>query len=556
MTITILGTDFIGPGAGFAGSTASLNESVFLLEGVSYVSTGSFGIAINGSGGSLNIAGTVIAENPAVTIGAKASVVTITDTGWVQSVNRDATFGALRIVDDNVTVNNAGTIISTHYAAVEVTNIVIDSTTSATNNILNNIGKISGATGVLIGYNSLSAGILAGPFTLYNDGDILGTGTETTPDWAGNGAGVFINMGQVDIFNAKNGSIVSTADDGAAIEIGQYEIQTGDSADRTFLRITNYGEITSVRGVGIDFSTTAFPTASTSVVNFGTVSSGQTIAMLGGENTDTVVNGGIMTGDVFLEGGNDFYNAVGAGVVSQIVDGGSGDDVLRGGSLDDIISGGLDKDLLVGRGGDDTLLGGVGADTIFGGDGDDEIDGGTASDLLRGNDGDDFINGGGGNNTMFGGGGDDTLLGGIGNDAMRGNRDDDDLHGGGGNDTIRGDIGEDTITGGDGVDILTGGTDSDVFVWTDQSESGLGVNADIVTDFEIGVDRLNVSGLAATMTYVGGGSFTSAGVGEVRVVDLANGSTRLIIDADGDAVRDMHITIEDVQGLTGGDFIL
>lgn len=61
------------------------------------------------------------------------------------------------------------------------------------------------------------------------------------------------------------------------------------------------------------------------------------------------------------------------------------------------------------------------------------------------------------------------------------------IDGGAGNDTIFGQEGDDRITGGIGDDLLSGGIGDDLFVLADGSGN------DIITDFEIGSDLLDVS---------------------------------------------------------------
>lgn len=81
----------------------------------------------------------------------------------------------------------------------------------------------------------------------------------------------------------------------------------------------------------------------------------------------------------------------------------------------------------------------------------------------------DLIQGLGGNDTLNGNGGDDILLGGA---------DDDILNGG---------VGEDFLSGGSGTDTLTGGADEDLFHFANDG------SLDTVTDFEVGVDELDLS---------------------------------------------------------------
>lgn len=61
------------------------------------------------------------------------------------------------------------------------------------------------------------------------------------------------------------------------------------------------------------------------------------------------------------------------------------------------------------------------------------------------------------------------------------------LFGGSGSDEIFGREGADTINGGMGADFLVGGGGADLFIFKDSSTS------DTVLDFEVGIDRLDVS---------------------------------------------------------------
>ncbi|RYD43617.1 MAG: hypothetical protein EOP63_09065 [Sphingomonadales bacterium] len=141
----------------------------------------------------------------------------------------------------------------------------------------------------------------------------------------------------------------------------------------------------------------------------------------------------------------------------------AGRDTLKGGSDDDVISG---------RGGDDVLNGGSGDDALSGGDGDDVLGGGSGDDLLAGGDGDDVLGGG---------------------------------------------SGDDRLDGGDGDDVMTGGSGDDVFVF--------GEGDDRVTDFQLGEDSIDLSGLGITAQ-----SFAS------RVVISQSGSDTLV-RIDGNELR-------------------
>jgi Ca2+-binding RTX toxin-like protein len=90
------------------------------------------------------------------------------------------------------------------------------------------------------------------------------------------------------------------------------------------------------------------------------------------------------------------------------------------------------------------------------------------------------------NNELLGTANNDDLFGGLGNDP---------LNGGAGDDRLFGENGTDRLVGGVGSDTLTGGAGSDTFVLENFNGSNFAQNADVVTDFVRGVDKIDVSGL-------------------------------------------------------------
>jgi Ca2+-binding RTX toxin-like protein len=102
----------------------------------------------------------------------------------------------------------------------------------------------------------------------------------------------------------------------------------------------------------------------------------------------------------------------------------------------------------------------------------------------------DTLSGGAGNDTIYGYGGNDTLYAAsIGSNAT-GN---DVLYGGTGNDTLIGSAGDDILDGGTDKDSLTGGTGSDTFVLRAGDGGSTVALADVITDFQDGVDVLGLS---------------------------------------------------------------
>ena len=224
------------------------------------------------------------------------------------------------------------------------------------------------------------------------------------------------------------------------------------------------------------------------------------------DSFDSIINTGLIAGNIFMGNGDDVFDGVG-GTVNGTTFGGDGDDTyfidqinarlhedpaegtdvmlsystqtlgdnienmflmggedidgegnnggnrIEGNSGNNDISGLGGNDQLYGRNGDDALYGFTGLDLLNGGDGDDYLNGGANTDTLGGALGDDTMYGGDGNDNMFGNGGSDRMYGDSGNDTMNGQQDNDIVNGGNGNDTM---------TGGDGIDLMGGGLGDDV----------------------------------------------------------------------------------------------
>jgi hypothetical protein len=157
-------------------------------------------------------------------------------------------------------------------------------------------------------------------------------------------------------------------------------------------------------------------------------------------------------------------------------------------------------------------------------------------------------------------------LGNSGNNTVNGGDGVDQIRGSQRVDTINGDGGNDKIMSLGGADVLTGGGGNDQFRYFSSADSGVGVaNSDRITDFTIGVDRLNFALIDADaalagdqeFSFIGTDAFTNTGVGQIR---YTNSGTDLLVQADvnGDGVVDMEIILQGLNGgtLTAGDFIL
>lgn len=115
-----------------------------------------------------------------------------------------------------------------------------------------------------------------------------------------------------------------------------------------------------------------------------------------------------------------------------------------------------------------------------------------SNDVINGQGGDDVLSGLSGNDLLRGGSGNDCLFGGTGHDT---------LIGGSGHDTLFGGDGNDFLNGGTGNDRLGGGFGCDTFVIAENS------GTDTIVDFEVGTDRIALSGgLRLDQILIGWGS--------------------------------------------------
>ena len=195
------------------------------------------------------------------------------------------------------------------------------------------------------------------------------------------------------------------------------------------------------------------------------------------------------------------------------------------------------------------------------------------SDTLNGTDSRDFIYGYGGSDRLFGFGGDDDIYGGAGNDDLYGGAGDDYLSGGTGYDYLSGGTGRDDLYGGDGgddlrggagQDFLTGGYGFDIFIFND-GDSGFGFdNRDVITDFILDEDLIDLAEVDARTDIAGDQDFffddyesnpnnTDRGSISYRYVD---GQTIISANTDADSTIEFQIELNGACNLESYDFIL
>ncbi|MGI9411594.1 MAG: beta strand repeat-containing protein, partial [Hyphomicrobiaceae bacterium] len=171
------------------------------------------------------------------------------------------------------------------------------------------------------------------------------------------------------------------------------------------------------------------------------------------------------------------------------------------------------------NGNDGVAFGNTGADVVVAFDGD---------DALVGFNGNDFLDGGAGNDRVFGSQDDDIVLGGAGDDIVRGDNE------AAGN-------GADIIVGGAGNDLLKG--DGNNLVGADTFVFAAGDGNDIIQDFQVGVDRLDVNAIddGIVISLDQEGTNTIVSVADVTIT-LQN------VDADDLSEQDfIGATIEDSE---------
>ncbi|MEM9062146.1 MAG: M10 family metallopeptidase C-terminal domain-containing protein [Pseudomonadota bacterium] len=254
-------------------------------------------------------------------------------------------------------------------------------------------------------------------------------------------------------------------------------------------------------------------------------------------SADNSIAGGTGNDTISLSAGNDS------------VDGGGGYDIVRVG--DGLAGVGFVVDLVAGMATGsngivdsfsnvEQVIGGEGDNTFLGTSGNDTVTGNSGNDDFILNDGDDVattqgdgntLDGGTGNDTLDGGG---TLLGGAGDDSLAGLNGDDTIEGGADADTIDGRAGTDLIIGGTGNDTLRGGTDADTFRFAN------GDGIDTISDFELGVDQIDLLGLGLSYN-------------ELLIIDVIEGA---LVQYDFTTNAQIIFTGLIADQLTSGNFLL
>jgi len=227
----------------------------------------------------------------------------------------------------------------------------------------------------------------------------------------------------------------------------------------------------------------------------------------------------------------------------------------------------------------ENLSGSQGNDTLIGNAGTNRLQGWNGNDVVRGGAGADVLIGGAGADTAsyfdsavaisvslatgLGAGGDaqgDTLFE-IEN--ISGSQANDGLAGNAGANMLQGWNGNDILVGVGGKDTLNGGAGADRFVYSATTQSAVGVNADLITDFSRAqADRIDLSAIDArsgvavnqAFTFVGAGPYS--GVAGQLIYAQTSGFTVIGGDVNGDGSSDFHIRLTGTIALRAADFVL
>ncbi len=469
-------------------------------------------------------------------------------------------------------IDRVHTIVSyTLTSNVENGMILTNGAVNLTGNELDNI--LSGGSGANIlsgldGNDQISGG--GGNDTLYggSGNDILngGAGADIMDGGAGDDILTVDNIGDVAIGGTGRDQIISYID----------YVLASDVEDLTLagtVAISGTGNAFANRITGNSADNILSGGAGNDILDGGAGAD----QMSGGDGNDIIIVDNI--GDIVDGGaGRDRVDAsisytLGATVEDLTL---TGAEALTGtgNALANHINGNSGANILYGGDGGDVLVGGDGADTLYGETGYDSLDGGNGNDILDGGTGADRMTGGAGNDIYYvdthadtiielAGGGLDTVYvnsatpgGGIYlaanvenailqgttrfvygnelNNQIAGNGNANQLYGGAGNDILNGGYGNDRLEGGSGDDRLYGGYDADIFVFSS------GGGADIVHDFQRGVDKLDLSAFGL-------------GFAQLQSLLVQQGANSVLHLPTGETV-----TLANIQSgqLTAGDFIL
>lgn len=189
------------------------------------------------------------------------------------------------------------------------------------------------------------------------------------------------------------------------------------------------------------------------------------------------------------------------------------------------------------------------------------------SETMTGTNEQDVLDGSWGNDVLNGLGGHDRLIGGLGNDTLNGGAGNDTLLGGDGRDILNGGDGNDTLIGGDDTDTMTGGAGADIFRFEAKGDSLTSTSLrDIITDFTVGQDKIDLSAIDANEAAAGNQGFgliasnaRFTGAGQLRYsYQMVSGKEYTVVEGTTNAgsVADFSVALLGHHVLTANDFFM
>lgn len=306
-------------------------------------------------------------------------------------------------------------------------------------------------------------------------------------------------------------------------------------------------------GAGIDRLIVDYRLATGAVTGDST----SNISEAGGSHLVTITDGTFEHFTIFTGSGAD---TITTGAGDDVIKVGSGANTVTAGQGANVITGGVDADTITALDGGNIVDAGDGTNVITTGGGVDVITTGVGADTISAGGGDDLITVRGGSDTVHGEAGTDRLIvdysasvtavtmnaptgslagysgtvadlgvntvsfDGLETFAVTGGSAGDRITTGTGNDTLIGGGGADYLTGAGGADTLTGGAGADMFLYSAATDSNAAAY-DTITDFAMGVDRIDVSALGAG----GAVSINRYGANSVVGFQGASGATGVLV---------------------------